>query len=92
MKVHQKFEEKKIDSQHARGFSIEFNYNFNFHVFFSNIVEFVEWNDVWSPFLAGLAFSIGLCVFFSSPNLFLVFVLSLFVVGILENLPGKFEE
>lgn len=33
MKVHQKFK-KNIESQHARGFSIEFNYNFNFHGFF----------------------------------------------------------
>lgn len=55
MKVHQKFK-KNIESQHARGFSIEFNYNFNFHGFFSNIVEIVEWKDVWSPFLAGLIF------------------------------------
>lgn len=47
---------KSIESQHARGFSIEFNYNFNFHGFFSNIVEIVEWKDVWSPFLAGLIF------------------------------------
>lgn len=57
MKVHQKFK-KNIESTCKRFFD-RVQLQFQFSWFFSNIQEFVEWKDVWSPFLAGLAFSIG---------------------------------